>query len=212
MNIHASDQQIVYRCHKCMQTFTSFRYLNLHYTAHSDKQPEFKCAMCKLPFENLRLLSKHYMFHGKRYSIQCFHCIRQFTDISIFNDHNHVHVSAGLLSYCMDCGRLSGGLESSHNHVSYRPIYTCDICNITTDQEKGLLYHRQVMHAGQHYRCKHCQLGFQTPRELKLHMNNHPQYAPFICEFCGEDFVDRQDQYDDHVVLHLSMSLTFNKN
>ncbi|XP_042204995.1 myoneurin-like [Homarus americanus] len=73
----------------------------------------------------------------------------------------------------------------------------CSLCNRTFESDKRLKMHASFHYVGE-YECFYCQKQFNKAWKMKIHLVNHSGRPPYICQFCGDDFL-----YPGKIVNHL---------
>ena len=68
-----------------------------------------------------------------------------------------------------------------------KDVYACDECGQTFSAKSSLRHHKVYNHsnADKPFACPHCDRGFKSSENLKIHVRTHTGEKPYNCDLCG---------------------------
>lgn len=142
---------------------------------------KFVCHICGKPIVQKKQYETHVRSHDinefLRRDFTCNYCSKAFYNQRILSKH----------------------IFATHTEKNFE----CDVCKSRFKTNKGLIYHKQIMHENleKAFECKECGKTFYRKTQLNMHVKVH--YGKmYKCDECGASF-NRKDNLRSHIKMHL---------
>ncbi|EFO12777.1 hypothetical protein LOAG_15755, partial [Loa loa] len=138
-------------------------------TTHTSAK-QFKCE--KEDF--VALPNTYVMNHTDKKSYCCPKCGRNFTPLSVLNEHMKIHTGKKSHS-CPECGKNFTQSSRLNEHKKIHTgvkLHSCPICGMNFAQTAGLYHHKQI-HDGKLHSCLKCGKNFTQTTGLYQHKKTH---------------------------------------
>ena len=193
----AKMQQVIHRCRKCSQTFSS-RYRKYRHMAKDHpirprrKKKPTKCSVCPICGKSLAYrLSVHMRLHTGERPYKCPTCDKAFLQRTSLLHHmtTHSDVKSHTCSQCGKSFRLHTLLRQ-HMRMHADPVdlrHVCPLCGKRFHVPIQLRDHL-LLHTGERpHQCAVCGRQFRLRRELVRHERYHTASddAAIRCKVCG---------------------------
>ncbi|XP_074646027.1 uncharacterized protein LOC141902278 isoform X1 [Tubulanus polymorphus] len=193
-NSYHGDDDELYECDLCDESFTVKNRLIAHYIDHTDKQPS-TCDICQKLFSSEENLSIHVkQRHGDTdRPYVCDLCHKTFSEKSYLAKHLKVHSNDRPFkcSICLKAFRRNTHLtRHMKTHSGVKP-FSCAVCHKSFTTKYYLEQHT-MLHVGEDpLACAVCQIAFDTKTQLIEHMKIHFGEKPFKCDVCLKTFAKK---------------------
>ncbi|CAK1591783.1 unnamed protein product [Parnassius mnemosyne] len=126
----------------------------------------------------VNILTKKISGASRNSIFECDYCSKKFSTKDVLADHiSHSH-------------RTQKNSDAVRTQVEQSPvpqvtdIFSCDICEFKTSQERYILAHRKAHVAKQVYCCNSCDYKCTDKGNFQRHMKKHTGEKPFSCNNC----------------------------
>lgn len=206
---HVLMHEEKFECFKCQDIFYSAYKFSVHLKRqHNDEV--YRCPLCKYNTPRVTSIAQHInLMHLKKYIHNCQYCGKGFHDISVFREHENVHLGADPLT-CIVCEKTFLYTRNLITHQIRNHTVTilgvpvanqCGICKRIFSRPNTLLTHmkrhERKKPLEKTHLCDSCGKGFARRNKLMLHYRVHTGYKPYKCSYCDKCFTKR-----DYLVLH----------
>ena len=159
-----------------------FMILNVESTEKEIKR-QISCNVCEVEFpERAALLEHRVTQHSVLATTDigtterrypCDHCAKHFKSFARMVDHRRNHVERHQCGYC---SRIYTRRNALNKHIAYK--------------------HEGV------YKCKHCQDGFRTEAQFKIHVAEKNCQSQQQCNLCGKFYPSKTRLYEHIAYMH----------
>ena len=190
---HTDDRP--YKCEVCGNVYRQHASLLRHHSVHTGERP-FKCETCGKSFRTKEVFKVHERIHQGEKPFVCRFCGRPFTQKTHLDTHERTHTGE-MPFQCELCGRRFKQRESVRNHMesvhknNSSKAYKCRFCELSFDTESELVTHRLEHSGPKEFKCDECEKEFYTEYALKEHTAKGHDFPQFICEICGKTYATR---------------------
>lgn len=189
-----------FKCSNCERTFSTKRFLKLHYSlSHSTKYP-FLCNECGKGFFVENNYKCHLLIHtNDELPFKCNFCLKKFSNPIHFKRHLYVHSENRIYQHklisklrCCLCLQIFPDNSSLVQHIcnpdeNYGQRKTKTLCYVC-----GLYIYNFRSHMKTHnpksLKCVECGKMFSNSNNLKRHKLTHSGVKPYMCRLCGKAF------------------------
>ncbi|XP_046703089.1 zinc finger protein 1035 [Silurus meridionalis] len=214
LNTDDSNQDKIYRCPICPESFSEVLELANHLSVHA-----YVCIACNETFSTKQQLEKHQQCHlSAATHYECTECGKSFLGSEAFRQHYCVHqehrskrrrlenssdvlaninaeeeeeVDVGEDFYnCTTCNKRFPSNLSLQEHQKLHAIgrpFKCSICGKSFAQKRYLAQHQRV-HNDHVYQCDLCSSSFKTEQLLLSHRKSHMALPKYHCSVCSQSF------------------------
>lgn len=198
------------KCAKCPRTFKWRSMLQRHmkkeHSNHTtERLPCEQCGMLLADEVNLRLhiKRKHSSYSDREYKCEFPGCLKAFISAGELNQHKALHGDNKFV--CDQCGesypdkeRLNMHLRTKHKALPELQL-KCKHCDEVFGKYCHRLWHTNLVHFPEKFKCTICQKSFGTDHLLKVHAKFHTDRS-CECPECGKKMM--QGQLKMHMRLH----------
>lgn len=216
---HCTTMIEAYRCTMCTKTCVTEQGLRIHMEGHKQNK-ELVCHICGKVFKRPHRLRDHLRMHENPDPFKCKICHKMVTSEESMKRHMQFVHSPNRKKdvVCHLCGKALASQYSLTMHLKLvhnpnkikKPLKNriCQYCSKVYSKPYQLTHHIEVHHAGRnYYPCKFCGESFTSRSLYRRHVDIHPEFKPWRCEFCPEKFVFQKSLLD-----HLAESHPDNDN
>uniref|UniRef100_A0A1I7V9K6 Zinc finger protein n=1 Tax=Loa loa TaxID=7209 RepID=A0A1I7V9K6_LOALO len=183
---------------------------NTYVMNHTDKK-SYCCPKCGRNFTPLSVLNEHMKIHTGKKSHSCPECGKNFTQSSRLNEHKKIHTGVKLHS-CPICGMnfaQTAGLYH-HKQIHDGKLHSCLKCGKNFTQTTGLYQHKKT-HTDELHSCPGCGKNFTRSSSLNRHKKTHTDEKLHSCPECGKNFT-RSSSLNRHMKTHTVRNRTLVSN
>ena len=220
-----------FECNKCGKCFASLDSASKHKLNLCTAPVLYKCSLCELSFETEQLLQDHEPCVAEgQVEFRCEPCGETFSVKAVFEEHLRSHeMQITDPHICATCGIKLSSKQGYEEHVKTHDydIYKCHCCSETYNLLEDLEMHYQMSETCLEVTCTDCQINFQSPNDLRIHLKEISAAAAaaaaaavdggdagecvedvelFVCRFCQRGF-HNNDPYVAHLKVHYSDKL-----
>ena len=216
-----------FECDKCGKCFASLDSASKHKLRLCTAPVLYKCSLCELSFETEQLLQGHEPCIAEgQVEFRCEPCGETFSVKAVFEEHLRSHEMQIIDPYiCTTCGIKLSSKQEYDEHIKTHDydIYKCHCCSETYNLLEDLEMHYQMSETCIEVTCTDCQINFQSPNDLRMHLKEISAAAVvidgdtdgvvvvedaelFVCRFCQRGF-HNNDPYVAHLKVHYSDKL-----
>ncbi|XP_048003212.1 zinc finger protein 16-like isoform X5 [Leguminivora glycinivorella] len=177
-SIHDTQEQGLFPCKNCDQTFTIRSHLASHITKEHKPRERNKCPICneKFAFYGQRLKHLRTVHDQKTADYPCPSCDKVFDLSSKRSEH----------------------IRAQHLQMKR---HECQVCGMKFFSKTGLDAH-SVKHGGERkFQCEVCSKAYARLKTLREHMRIHNNDRRFTCSACGQAFVQKCSM-KHHIKVH----------
>ena len=159
-----------------------FMILNVESTEKEIKR-QISCNVCEIEFSERAALLEHRVTQHSVLATTdtgtterrypCDHCTKYFKTFARMVDHRRNHVERHQCGYC---SRIYTRRNALNKHIAYK--------------------HEGV------YKCKHCQDGFRTEAQFKIHVAEKNCQSQQQCNLCGKFYPSKTRLYEHIAYMH----------
>ncbi|KAJ8926393.1 hypothetical protein NQ314_021177 [Rhamnusium bicolor] len=193
--IKNNTKPYLYHCKVCNVDFRGHKL----YMTHKGKHMKRTCEICGVTTRQDNF-NKHMTNHNLGQQV-CDICGSIHKSLEGLRTHLfHFHNAKKKPYTCSECGavfKYSHRLtyhkkESSYRLVimvySFRP-HQCDSCGKRFFDLGTMKKHVKLIHLKlREHHCKYCQKDYSSRHALKVHVRQHTDETPYVCEICSEGF------------------------
>ena len=174
----------LYRCKICNKGFNYGTGVETHYYRYHEKVKRFNCNDCGKLFNSKETLKKHNkLVHGSEdvKKIKCEFCDETFAGQPDLTEH----------------------AKRIHENIDDEESVSCEFCEETLLKSR-LNSHLSSVHHVEIEMCAHCDLEFDSPEKLKLHIRkehidiDNSISTSYNCGICDQVF-DTDEELNDHL-------------
>ncbi|XP_026769497.3 zinc finger protein 1035 [Pangasianodon hypophthalmus] len=214
-NTDDSNQDKIYRCPICPESFSQVLELANHLSVHANM-----CNVCNKTFSTKQQLEKHEQCHlSAATQYECTECGRSFLGSDAFRQHYCVHqkhLSCSSLSTTDKKRCLENSSEVLTNNEEEEEVdvgedfYNCSTCNKRFPSNISLQEHQKLHEFDRPFKCLVCGKGFAKKKYLTQHQQIHNE-RPYQCDLCSNSFKTEQSllshrkTHDAHRKYHCSV-------
>lgn len=212
-NTDDSNQDKIYRCPICPESFSQVLELANHLSVHANK-----CNVCNKTFSTKQQLEKHEQCHlSAATQYECTECGKNFLGSDAFRQHYCVHQKH------LSCASLSTADKKRFQNSSKVPnsneeeevdvgedFHNCCTCNKRFPSIISLQEHQKLHEFDRPFKCLACGKTFTKKKYLKRHQQVHNE-RPYQCDLCSNSFQTEQSllshskTHDAHCKYHCSV-------
>jgi KRAB domain-containing zinc finger protein len=225
---YSKEEDKIFHCQKCPQSFSKKPYLMTHNQMHKPKVKcqvcfkeirkrhllnhqkrhegikDFNCDLCPAAFVTKTHLVSHMWVHRNEKKFNCHHCTRGFNTNFHFKQHLLSHSVNPPKFECDSCPKFYSTKKSLLIHMinihTNKNNFKCDECNFTTKWKETLKKHKTIHTNFRPFSCQTCPRKFRTKADLQFHQDGHKLIKDFECEICGKKFLG-QNRLQLHIKL-----------
>ena len=194
---------VPYLCAQCPKKFVLKREFKKHMRQHLKEDKSLvnentlpTCDKCGLPFaskENLKhhIKTKHESYAGREYKCDFPDCNSAFVDVRDLKTHKRKHGDRNFV--CDHCGASywSKNLLTQHLRYKHKALpelkLKCKHCEEIFDCYTQKMWHTNLVHFPDRYRCNVCLKSFASNFLMKKHLKSaHNDGTPVQCQECGK--------------------------
>ncbi|KAK4317472.1 hypothetical protein Pmani_011472 [Petrolisthes manimaculis] len=147
------DEEGIFECGECGETFTARNPLNVHMKQHigKEEEEEYRCNTCGRKFTSSSTLSHHQYTHtGKEKEYRCKTCHKEFASISTLSRHLHTHTGVKKFE-CALCHKRFMRKDKFNMHIETHrrvKILVCGVgrCAANFTLRAELNKHKAIIH------------------------------------------------------------------
>lgn len=191
-NTDDSNQDKIYRCPICPESFSQVLELANHLSVHANM-----CNVCNKTFSTKQQLEKHEQCHlSAATQYECTECGKSFLGSDAFRQHYCVHqknLSCSSLSSTdkKRCFKNSSNNEEEEDVDVGEDFYKCPTCNKRFPSSISLQEHQKLHEFDRPFKCLVCGKGFAKKKYLTQHQQIHNE-RPYQCDLCSNSFRSEQ--------------------
>ncbi|KAM9488260.1 zinc finger protein 1035 isoform 1-T4 [Clarias gariepinus] len=209
-NTDDSNQDKIYKCPICPESFSQVLELANHLSVHANM-----CNVCNKTFSTKQQLEKHEQSHlSAATQYECTECGKSFLGSDAFRQHYCVHqkhslensevltnneeedVDVGEDFYnCSTCNKRFPSNFSLQEHQKLHELerpFKCLVCGKGFTKKKYLTKHQQT-HNERSHQCDLCSSVFKTRQSLLSHRKTHDAHRKYQCSVCGKSYKTPHD-------------------
>lgn len=215
-NTEESNQDKIYRCPICPESFSQVLELANHLSVHANM-----CNVCNKTFSTKQQLEKHEECHlSAATQYECTECGKSFLGSDAFRQHYCVHQKNLSFPSMQNtdkkkCFRNSSEVFTNNNEEEEEvdvgeDFYNCPTCSKRFPSNISLQEHQKLHEIDRPFKCLVCGKGFAKKRYLTQHQQIHDE-RPYQCELCSNSFKTQQSflshrkTHDAHHKYHCSV-------
>ncbi|CAG5133369.1 unnamed protein product [Candidula unifasciata] len=175
-------------CGKVIHKYSSF----LKHIATHDDVIALSCGVCQEPFRAPCLLRYHIdLNHSHVQPFQCRRCLRRFKlKCSLSTHMRYCDIDPSNLPYAEEMQYI----DQLSQQRKYQGVegegdglsqFSCPICTVMFDSPEDLKSHMNYHDETKPHKCDKCSRGFRSKHELRKHMPVHETKHECRCEICG---------------------------
>ena len=103
--------------------------------------------------------------------------------IKIMHDNRKPFVCKEQNGFCDFIGKGQGKLDMHIRKKHTGEKFLCDQCDFEAWTNANIMHHKQIVHEGLRFECKHCPASYATKRGLYIHSDRHKGKS-FPCQTC----------------------------
>lgn len=196
-NTEDSNQDRIYRCPICPESFSQVLELANHLSVHANM-----CNVCNKTFSTKQQLEKHEQSHlSAATQYECTECGKSFLGSDAFRQHYCVH-QKNLSSSSLQTTDKKRCLKNSsellaNNHEEEEEVdvgedfYNCPTCSKRFPSNISLQEHQKLHEFDRPFKCLVCGKGFAKKKYLTQHQQIHDE-RPYRCDLCSDSFKTEQ--------------------
>ncbi|XP_019539397.2 transcription factor grauzone-like [Aedes albopictus] len=204
--IHAAEQELIHKCHRCPKGFVKEGALKRHLAEHETLDNELaKCDTCGYKFGTKEALKKHIKaVHEEASDYICEICSKGFYRKSFFLEHRKTHdmTAEQLKKQCPVCNKWLKSHAYWVKHVRRHRNegdHKCQECGHVSINLMALKAHMTRRHGPSSHRrhvCELCGKEYSHGTTLKEHVANAHTGAPlYQCCYCSKSFFSNATMY-----------------
>ncbi|XP_060726841.1 zinc finger protein 1035 [Tachysurus vachellii] len=196
LNTDDSNQNKIYRCPICPESFSQVLELANHLSVHANM-----CNVCNKTFSTKQQLEKHEQSHlSAATQYECTECGKSFLGSDAFRQHYCVHqkhLSCSSLSTTDRKRSVENSFDVLPNNEEEEEVdvgedfYNCPTCNKRFPSNTALKEHQKLHEFDRPFKCLVCGKSFTKKKYLTQHQQKHNE-QPYQCDLCTSSFKTEQ--------------------
>lgn len=185
LSVHAN------MCNVCNKTFSTKQQLEKHEQCHLSAATQYECTECGKSFLGSDAFRQHYCVHQKHLSTTDKRSLENSSEVLTKNNEEEEEVDVGEDFYnCPTCNKRFASNISLQEHQKLHEFdrpFKCLVCGKGFAKKKYLTQHQQI-HSERPYRCDLCSNSFKTEQSLLSHHKSHDAQRKYHCSVCEKSY------------------------